>query len=208
MSTPTDDRRELHESVTRGYEPRDVQMRWIVGFVILLLVSAVVIHTGSWFLLKGFVGGQPAVDQPPSVFRENVAKIPSQWVKSDAPPLQPTQRYDRVPPADVAAMHRQEDELLAAMGWTNDPVTHRPVVPASLAAVVAERAPATQAAVAAATAAAPSSPSPAAPGEGRGEGVLRASADDPHPNPLPEYREREQDAHLTSAPSVEGGHAD
>ena len=43
------------------------------------------------------------------------------------------------PPEDLAAMRGQEDQVLTAMGWTIDPTTHRPVVPASLAAVVASR---------------------------------------------------------------------
>jgi hypothetical protein len=139
MSDETDDRREWHDSLTRGYERRDIRMRWIVGFLIILIVSAVVIHTGVWFLLKGLVHGERSVDRPQSVLNESDAGAPLNVAPPDAPSLQPTQRHDRTPPEDLAAMRGQEDQVLAAMGWTIDPTTHRPVVPASLAAVVASR---------------------------------------------------------------------
>ena len=141
MSDETDDRRECHDSPARGYERRDVRMRWVVGFVIVLAVSGAVIHTGVWFLLKGLVHGGRSIDRPESVLNERDGNPPRDWATPDAPPLQPTQRHDRTPPEDLAAMHRQEDEVLTAMGWTIDPTTHRPVVPASLAAIVASRQP-------------------------------------------------------------------
>jgi len=141
MSEETDDRREWHDSLTRGYERRDVRMRWIVGFVIVLVVSGAIIHTGVWFLLKGLVHDERSVDRPRSVLNEDDGNSPREWATPDAPPLQPTQRHDRAPQEDLAAMHRQEDEVLMAMGWTIDATTHKPVVPASLAVVVTSRQP-------------------------------------------------------------------
>ena len=124
------------ESVEAGYETSGVSIKGLLWFVIGLIVTAVVVHVGMWFLLSAADHATRAhLDRPTSVLMDkkfnddyekrtgikvDVAQLPP----SPPPRIQPSPGDERIPSADLQLMYEQEDDLFRRMGWDIDESTH------------------------------------------------------------------------------------
>jgi hypothetical protein len=124
-----------HESLTKGYEPGDMRVRWFAVALACFVAFAAVTHWWLWVLVKADANPR-RVDRP-------VSAVPD-YARPDAasmagPPLQPTPEHDRLPQQDLEAMRRGEDKVFEALGWQVDPTTHRAAPPAALVQQVVAR---------------------------------------------------------------------
>lgn len=122
------------ESLKARYEVSAVSVRGLVYFLIGLIITAVVVHVGIWFLLMGYNHIYQRSEQPRSALTdqkslrdaglgEAVASLPG----PPAPRLQPSQPDDplRVPSADLQFMFQKEDEIFEnSLGWKVNRQTH------------------------------------------------------------------------------------
>lgn len=102
--------------MTRGYETRDWNPRYIAYFVIGLIVSGAIIHAGVWFLYRAF-----EKDQARTEYRPTLVQVPN------TPPPEP--RLQLSPSADYQEQRRREDEILKNYGWIDRDkgVAHIPI---------------------------------------------------------------------------------
>ena len=119
-------------SVKRGYMPDTLRLRWPVLAVVAMLVGGAAMFAGLWWLLKAADNIDRPVDQP----RSTAVNLSPQL---DGPPLQPIQPRDLTPSEDLAAMHRHEDAVFAALDWKTDEATGQPRVPDEVIASVAAK---------------------------------------------------------------------
>ena len=120
----------LPEALEKGYEPHDLKTKWIVWFIVIFIVLAVVIQLGLWLLLVNLGSSRRIVDEPRSVLN---AQEPA-----PSPSIQPTQQHDALPKEDLEAMRKQEDAVFSQLGWEVNSQTHQVSVPDALVKRVAQ----------------------------------------------------------------------
>lgn len=86
------------------HEPRDINVRVIFGFGLALVIGAVVVHLGLYWLLWHYE--RTAAERAREISPIEVT-----------PPMPPEPRLQVSPPADLAAMRAAEDEVLQSYGW-------------------------------------------------------------------------------------------
>ena len=90
----------------RGYETRDVQLKWIVYFGLALAVAAVLIHVGLWLLMTHFSAEANENDPVASPLADRQQEPP--------PPLLQAQ-----PALDYQKYQREQLERLEQYGWVD-----------------------------------------------------------------------------------------
>lgn len=102
-SQPTDDP-DFVESVERGYEIRDWDIRYIIAFGVVMFVAAVVIHVAIWWMLEGFAERSLSlgIQIPPALVTPREAPGPG---------------VDAAPVEQLQEMREGERELLTGYGW-------------------------------------------------------------------------------------------
>jgi len=124
------------ESLQAGYETSGVNIKGLVVFVVVLIVTAAVLHVGMWYLMWGFVRYDRLSDRPASALTDKdlvdtYSRQHGQKVEITALPPPPAPRLQpsppetgRLPSVDLREMYEKEDSLFREMGWTIDEQTH------------------------------------------------------------------------------------
>lgn len=107
--------------MARGYEGDDLNNNGLLVFLFFFLLTAVVLHTGLWVLLKYYLGVPRAEDKAPSAV-ELIERFPS-------PQLQPSVGHVTTPSEDLAAMRREETRVFEQLGWQRPPQSLYPAIP-------------------------------------------------------------------------------
>lgn len=131
MPTPPPPQPPPAEVIAKGYQPDQVKMSALLLCVVILLVGAVLIHVGVWWLLKSFMARPRVVDVPQSAVTE-VDRFTS-------PSLQPTQQHDQFPWQDLAQLRAKEAGIFTQLGWKADPSTGSAQIPDSIVAQLQQR---------------------------------------------------------------------
>ena len=109
------------------HEESDVNVRALLWFFVIFVVSGVVTHIFLWFLYKGFVKIEKrnAGDALTSMQRPADANVPK-----NEPLLQPfpmkgqkddiAAPFTTTPPADLAHMRKAENDALTSYGWVDE----------------------------------------------------------------------------------------
>jgi hypothetical protein len=92
--------------MTRGYETRDWNPRYIAYFVVGLVVAAAIIHAGVWFLYRQFERQQARTE-----YRPTLVDMPN------TPPPEP--RLQLSPASEYQEQRRREEEILKNYGWVD-----------------------------------------------------------------------------------------
>lgn len=87
-------------------EQRDINIRAVAGFIVGLLVVAVVVHVLMWLLFDYFAGRATREDPPRPPLSAG-----------DAPRLPPEPRLQTTPVADLQRIRRDERARLETYGW-------------------------------------------------------------------------------------------
>lgn len=136
------------ESRKLGYETTAPSIKGLVWFVVGLILTALVVHAGMWYLLFVYnkqalllVKPQSALTSPQ--FLDDYAKrtgiklSPLPQPPPPAPRIQPTFPDRNLPGDDLQLMYQKEDEVFRRMGWTIDEQSHVPLtIPDSVQATV------------------------------------------------------------------------
>lgn len=88
------------------HEHRDINVRVIVGFGLALVIAAIVVHLGLYWLLWRFE--RIAAERAPEISPIEVT-----------PPMPPEPGLRVSPPADLAAMRAAEEKVLETYGWVD-----------------------------------------------------------------------------------------
>lgn len=94
------------EGVLRGHDRRDVNLRVILITLGIMGVTAIVIHTSLWFLMRAYAA-HPA---------ESVEQASADARGAQNPP---EPRLQISPPSDIAEVRREESGALTTYGWTD-----------------------------------------------------------------------------------------
>jgi len=95
-----------------AHEHSDVSIRGIVLFGGGLLVAAIIIHIGIWFLLEFFkTGEQRSQPPPPPLARSD--RLPPE------PRLQGAPGHEIHPMEEMRQLRAKEDEALGSYGWVD-----------------------------------------------------------------------------------------
>ncbi len=100
----TDHGRPQEDNPEVSHEYRDINVRVIAGFGVVLVIAAVIVHLGLYWLL--FYYERTAAEQAREVSPIEVT-----------PTMPPEPRLQVSPAADLAAMRADEDEMLHTYGW-------------------------------------------------------------------------------------------
>ena len=119
------------ESLEAGYETTTVSVKGLAWMVVCLVVLAVVVHVGIWALLKGYWYADVRTDRLVSALQA-VPQPPPPGPRIQPNPFDSTEpdRPSNLPPDDLQAMYRGEDEAFRQMGWTVDERSHVLTIPA------------------------------------------------------------------------------
>ena len=104
-ATPTQE-----ESLRRGHEVRDAHLAPIIKFMVILVVSAAVIHTLLWGMEKFLRHENEKMEPAPSPFAEKGKLRPPE------PLLQPSPPHPNQPSEDVEALRRRWHDELTTYG--------------------------------------------------------------------------------------------
>jgi hypothetical protein len=118
-------------ALRQGYEPPDLNVRGLLIFLVVFLVTAVVIHVGIWFLNEYLLRRPRPADAVTSAVPV-VRQFPE-------PDVQPSEWHNHVPWQDMADLRRSEAARFGQLGWKADPATGSAVIPDSIVASLAER---------------------------------------------------------------------
>jgi len=118
------------ESLDAGYDTSGVSIRGVLWFGVILIITAVVLHTGILVLLRGYWYEDAKNDRLQSAL---------QVLEQPAPPpprLQPNpfdspdgHRPSNLPPQDLQTMYTNEDRAFDQMGWRVEAGSHRLTIP-------------------------------------------------------------------------------
>jgi hypothetical protein len=92
--------------VVRGHERRDVNLRVILITLFIMGVTAIVIHTCLWFLMRAYAAN-------PAEALEKAA------ADARGPQTPPEPRLQVSPPSDLGEVRRAETAALSTYGWTD-----------------------------------------------------------------------------------------
>lgn len=106
---------ERNESV--AYEKRDVNVRAILWTGVIIIISAILIHTAVWWLFRLFNRQEAHKGRPPATLVN---------ARREPPPEPRLQSY---PPADLNEMRAAENSELHTYGWIDRQkgVVHIPI---------------------------------------------------------------------------------
>jgi hypothetical protein len=110
----------------KGYEAADVSVRGLLWFVVIFLLTAAVLHTALWFLLKHYVSVPRVVDAP----RSSVPSV-TRFIE---PNLQPSPNHNALPREDLAQLRWDEAKRFEQLGWNVESDTHSAHIPDSIVA--------------------------------------------------------------------------
>ncbi len=108
QQAPDREEEHLEQAKALGYEPRDLPVRGILVFGVVLIVVggiALLVVTGLQFTLMGSL---PRAPFPPTDLQN-----------APAPTLPPEPRLMAVPGQDLRELRAQEEEMLRTYGWIN-----------------------------------------------------------------------------------------
>ena len=120
------------DAIGQGYEPARLSARGLLLFVIGFFVTMAVIFWALHPVMRHFTREAHALDPQRSVVEQPDGLPPG------APALQPSVDHDTLPREDLRALHAEEDEVFARLGWLDD--KGRVKVPDSVIERVAKRA--------------------------------------------------------------------
>jgi hypothetical protein len=95
------------DTVERGHESADVDVRRIALVAAGLVAIAVVVHVALWFQMRGLWSARERALPPP---------VPVASARPEAPP---EPRLQTSPEEDLRALRREEDEQLGSYGWVD-----------------------------------------------------------------------------------------
>jgi hypothetical protein len=125
------------DAVARGYEGDDLNNNGLLVFLFFFLLTAVVLHTAIWVLLKYYLAAPRAEDKAPSAV-ELIERFPT-------PQLQPSVDHNTTPSEDIAAMRSQERQIFQQLGWQRPPQSLYPTIPDQIIQELKQREAATHA---------------------------------------------------------------
>ena len=109
------------------HEESDVNVRALLWFFVIFVVSGVVTHIFLWFLYKGFVKVEKrnAGEALTSMQRPADANVPKNEPLLQPFPVkngkgEPEAPYHTTPPADLAMMRKAEQQALTNYGWVDE----------------------------------------------------------------------------------------
>ena len=139
------------ESLEAGYETSGVNIKGLVWFVVVLIVTAAVLHVGMWFLMWRYWDYDRFTDRPTSAltdaqFVNAYSKTHGQKIEvtvlppPPAPRIQPSPpETDRIPSKDLKEMYEKEDALFRRMGWRIDEQSHAQSIPPQVISAVIQQ---------------------------------------------------------------------
>jgi hypothetical protein len=89
--------------MTDRHEKTDMDPRWVLYFAITLVIAAVLIHAGLWWMFHRF--------------EEEQARREARPILVDVPVANPGPQLQINPQADLQDLRRQEDQILSTYGW-------------------------------------------------------------------------------------------
>jgi hypothetical protein len=102
-----------HESPL--HESSNINLRALIWFVVIFVVSAILIHGVIYGIFAGF---RQAVAQ-----EREITGVSADHIPPPEPRLQPSVEHNQLPTLDLARMHEAEYAEFARRGWV-DPQTH------------------------------------------------------------------------------------
>lgn len=139
------------QSLEAGYETSGVNIKGLVWFVVVLIITAAVLHVGMWFLMWGFWDYDRLKDRPSSAltdaqFVDGYSKEHGQKIELTALPPPPAPRIQpsppetgRIPSVDLKEMYQTEDEVFRRMGWRIDEQSHAQAIPPQVMSAVIQQ---------------------------------------------------------------------
>jgi hypothetical protein len=104
-----DDRPEHAEHAELGHEERDIRLRPILWAGVSLIVLAIVVHVGLWWLFDYFTERRTRVEAPPG------PTAPLAWPRQ----LPPGPRLQTDPHRDLQEFLGAESAVLESYGWVD-----------------------------------------------------------------------------------------
>ncbi len=89
------------------HEHRDINIRAVIGFMIGLIVVALVVQVLMWLLFGHFAGRAAREDPPRPPLGAAAGRLP------------PEPRLQTTPAADLRKLRAREHEILASYGWVD-----------------------------------------------------------------------------------------
>jgi hypothetical protein len=106
------DQHEADESIRRGYEIREVNLRALGWFVLGFIVCGAILAVFVWWLI-GFLAGTNLPSRPP------VALWQPGGVAAPQPRIQPSAGQLQVPSEDLLQFRAAEEKTLTTYGWVD-----------------------------------------------------------------------------------------
>jgi hypothetical protein len=95
------------ETRDTGHEPRDIEVRSIVRFAVVLTVVAAVLHVAIWLAFEAFAARARRADPEPGP------------LASARPRAPPEPRLRVAPVRDLARLREAEERTLTTYGWVD-----------------------------------------------------------------------------------------
>lgn len=112
------------QALEQGYEPHGVNFRGLAYFLYFFLLTAVVLHTGLWVLLRYYDSLPNGASAPMSA-----VPIVNQFIR---PHLQPSVDHPNMPWQDLSDLNRRTVEMFGKMGWGMDTKTGAAEIPPAI----------------------------------------------------------------------------
>jgi hypothetical protein len=121
------------EAVRQGYEPLSASVKGVGLFAFFFVLTAVVLHTDLWALLRYYITRPRDFPVTPSVVSPVRPEI--------AHPVQPMPRHNHLPWEDLVELRQKESATFRQWGWKVDPLTEEAEIPEAVVRRVAGRYP-------------------------------------------------------------------
>lgn len=119
------------EALELGYQPEAAPVRGLFIFIILVVVTAVILHVLIWWLMKGYEAHDVRLEPPLSVLSEDQTPPP--------PRLQPSVGHNSLDYQDLAALRQRENEMFTKLGWEVRPGDKDAEIPPDIVQEVADQ---------------------------------------------------------------------
>lgn len=101
------------ESIKRGHEYRDMNLRGLIWFLVVFILVGVIVHLIVWISFRNVAHTAISEDPRPSPLATGPGQPPE-------PILQPTQNYhEKQPWQDLQEMHERENARLNNYAWVD-----------------------------------------------------------------------------------------